>query len=183
MDMFDLPADEIPRILYRVQYRDSRTAYWADGGLEAEDIDTRYNEEDLVGFSDAVQRHLNWDRQYMTMFISLFSDRRHAENWMLKRHSRFHDRDCTLLEIDMNSLRDHYVFRAEEIVDALSLSIRTAAQASVAKEYLVVHCIPPIAVLRSQTVHDITSKRTLSLNFRAWGDINASPARTWSLLT
>jgi hypothetical protein len=73
MDMFDLPADEIPRILYRVQYRDSRTAYWADGGLEAKDIDTRYNEEDLVGFRDAVQRHLNWDRQYMTMFyITLF---------------------------------------------------------------------------------------------------------------
>lgn len=167
MDMFGLHTDEIPRILYRVQYRKSRTAYWADRGLEARDIDTRYNEEDLVEFGDAIQRHLNWDRQYTTIFISLFSDRSHAENWMLERHSRFHDRDCTFLEIDMNSLRDHYVFRAEEIVDTLSLSVPTAAQASIAKEYLVVHHIPPIAVLRRQTVHDITSKRTPSLYFRA----------------
>lgn len=154
MDRFDLAEDEIPLIFYRVQYRESMTTYDSDGGLEARDIDTLYNEEEDLEFSDAVEGHLNWDR-HMSMFFSLFSDRRHAENWMLERHSRFCSRNCTLLEIDMAALRDSYVLRAEEIVDVFSLSIKNGAQASITQEYLVVHYIPPFAIIRSQIVHEI----------------------------
>lgn len=107
------------------------TTYDFHRGLEARDIDTLYSEEEDLEFSDAVEGHLNWDRQ-RSMFISLFSERRHAENWMLERHSRFRSRNCTLLEIDTAILQNSYVFRAEEIVDVFSLSINNGAQAGIA---------------------------------------------------
>ena len=161
MDRFDLAEHEIPPILYRVQYGESMTTYDSDRGLEARDIDTLYNEEEDLEFSDAVEGHLNWDRQ-VSMFISLFSDRRRAENWMLERHSRFRSRNCILLEIDMAVLRNSYVFCAEEIVDVFSLSINNGAQAGIDQEYLVVHYIPPCAIIRREFVDEIERGKSSS---------------------
>lgn len=132
-------------------------------GLEAIDTVTLYDvgrdeeEEDdtIQEFGDAVEQHLSWVRHYESIFISLFSQRRHAENWMLDRHKRLGSRNCTLLQIDTTTLNGFFIFRAQEIVDALSLSTPEAAQASVAGEYLIAHYIPPRAIIRSQTVDDI----------------------------
>lgn len=163
MNTFSLYLTDVPGTLYRVQYGDSMTTYDIYEGLEADDTVTFYDdggdeqEEDdtLQGFGDAVEQHLSWDTDYKSIFISLFSQRRHAENWMLERHTRFGSRNCTLLQINTAALHGFFIFRAEEIVDALSLSIPEAAQASVAREYLIAHYIPPRAIIRSQTVHDI----------------------------
>lgn len=159
MDKYDLPSKEIPPVLYRVQYSESATTYDADGGLQALDINTLYNVDSLHGFRDALEQHLKWDKRYISIFISLFSTRRHAENWMLERHSRFRSKNCSLLKINMAELRDCYVFRAEELIDALSLSVPEAAKESIAKEYLVVHYIPPIAITGRHTIHDIERGR------------------------
>ncbi|CAG8277099.1 unnamed protein product [Penicillium salamii] len=160
MDLFDLAAYEIPATLYRVQYAESVTKYDFDGGLEAQDDETIFDEETgLDDFIDAVERHLSWEYEN-TIFISLFADKTHAENWMLERHLRFRSTDCTLLEIDMTELLGFYVFRAQEIVDMFSLSVPNGAYSTVADEYLVVHYIPPSSILSSQTVYDIEFGKT-----------------------
>ena len=131
MNIFRLYSADVPGTLYRVQYGDSMTTYDTHKGLEADDIDTLYDdggdeqEEDntLQRFGDAVKRHLNWDNGYRSIFISLFPQRRHAKNWMLKRHDHFGSRNCTLIQIDTTALQGFFIFRAKEIVDALSLSI------------------------------------------------------------
>lgn len=162
MDIFDLSWREIPSVLYRVQYSESATIYDVHEGLEARDMDTLYEEEDsLPDFCDAVEQHLSWDQHYMSIFISLFVNRTHAENWMLERHSRFRSRNCMLLEINTAELRDYYVFRAEELVDTLSLSISERARDRIAGDYLVVHHIPPVAIIGRHTIHDIEMGRSL----------------------
>ncbi|KAJ5111856.1 hypothetical protein NUU61_001486 [Penicillium alfredii] len=163
MDTFCLSQADVHGSLYRVQYGDSMTTYDIYEGLEAVDTVTLYDdggdeqeeEDTLQEFGDAVEQHLSLDTDYESIFISLFSQRRHAENWMLDRHTRFGSRNCTLLQIDTAALNGLFIFRAEEIVDKLSLSIPEAAQASVAREYLIAHYIPPHAIIRSQTVDDI----------------------------
>ncbi|KAJ5989705.1 hypothetical protein N7481_004915 [Penicillium waksmanii] len=163
MNTFCLFPADVPGSLYRVQYGDSMTTYDIYEGLEAVDTVTLYDdggdeqEEDdtLQEFGDAVEQHLSWDTDYESIFISLFSQRRHAENWMLDRHTRFGSRNCTLLQIDTSALNGSFIFRAEEIVHELSLSIPEAAQASVAREYLIAHYIPPRAIIRSQTADEI----------------------------
>lgn len=94
MNTFSLHPADVPSTLYRVQYEDSMTTYDVYEGLEADDTVTLYdgewdeNEDDtLQEFGDAVEQHLNWDRGYRSIFFSLFSQRRHAENWMLERHT------------------------------------------------------------------------------------------------
>lgn len=107
-------------------------------GLEAQDIDTFYTYYDMfVDFIGAVERHLKWDTGYRSIFISLFSDKIHAENWLLDRHSRFECRNCRLLEIDATQLE--YVYKAQVLVDSLSLYVRNKAKPSISKEYLVAH--------------------------------------------
>ncbi|KAK9850290.1 hypothetical protein MYU51_012157 [Penicillium brevicompactum] len=159
MDLFDLAADEIPATLYRVQYAESVTTNDSDGGLEAQDAQTIYNEaDDLDHFLDAIERHLNWLHED-SIFISLFGDKNDAEDWMLERSSRFVSTDCALLEIDMTELLGFYVFRAQEIVDMFSLAIPHQTRRTIAGEYLVVHYIPPASIVSSRTVSDIENSR------------------------
>lgn len=168
MNMFSLHPADVPITLYRVQYEDTMTAYDIYEGLQADGTVTLYDgegdeqEEDdtLQEFGDAVEQHLSWDPDYSRIFISLFSQRRHAENWMLERHTRLGSRNCTLLQIITAALHRFFIFRTEEIVDALALSISEAAQASVAREYLIAHYIPPRAIIISQTAHDILAGKS-----------------------
>lgn len=166
------------------------TTYDIYEGLEAIDTVTLYDEgrdeeeeEDTIQeFGDAIERHLSWDRPYESIFISLFSQRRHAENWMLDRHKRFGSRNCTLLQIDTTTLNGFFIFRAQEIVDALSLSTTEAARASVAGEYLIAHYIPPRAITRSQTVDDIIAgKLTIFTQYFDFGWKPIVPSEFWSL--
>ena len=122
---------------------------------------------------------MSWDTDYRSIFISLFSQRRHAENWMLERHTRFGSRNCTLLQIDTANLVAFFIFRAEEIVDALSLSIPEAAQASVAREYLIAHYVPSRAIIGSQTVDDILAGKVTP--FSVDSDVSWDVSEFWTL--
>lgn len=168
MNIFRLYPTDVPDTLYRVQYGDSMTTYDKHKGLEADDTDTLYDDggdeqeegNTLQQLGDAVERHLNWDNDYRSIFISLFRESTHAENWMLRRHNHFDSRDCKLLHIDTKALHGFFIFRAKKIVDALSLRIREAAQASVAGEYLIAHYIPQDAIKEIQTVNNILQGKT-----------------------
>lgn len=172
MDLFDLAADEIPATLYRVQYAESVTTYDSDGGLEAQDPDTIYNEaDDLDYFLDAIERHLNWEPED-SIFISLFCDKKDAEDWMLERSSQFVSTDCALLEIDMTELLGFYVFRAQEIVDMFSLSVSRQTHPTITGEYLVVHYIPPASILSCRTVADIENSESPWIQLRNMGHVS-----------
>lgn len=157
MDLFNLNSYKVPHILYRVDYEESATTYNPCHGLEAQDILTTYGSDysSVFEFGDAVERHLSWDRSFRSMFISLFADKTHAENWMLYRKNILKSKDCSILEIDMTVLRNSYIFRAKNIVRTLSLSVPEKALPSVAKEYLIAHHIPPVAIVRRQTIREI----------------------------
>lgn len=87
MNTFCLFPSDVPSSLYRVQYGDYMTTYDISEGLEAVDTVTLYDDggdeqedDTLQEFGDAVEQHLSWDTDYKSIFISLFSQRRHAEN-------------------------------------------------------------------------------------------------------
>ena len=175
MNRFCLSSADVPGHLFRVQYGECATAYDTDEGLEAADTVTLYDDDDeeeegeekegndaLQEFGNAVERHLSWDTNYQSIFISLFSQRRHAENWMLDRHTRHQSENCTLLQISTKALNGFFIFRAKHIVGALSLSIPEAAKASVTREFLIAHYIPPRAIIRSQTVDEVLAGKLTS---------------------
>ncbi|KAK2738163.1 hypothetical protein FQN55_000783 [Onygenales sp. PD_40] len=147
MDVHKLDPNDLPhKRLYRVQYDESMTGYDVHDGLEAED--TLGNDD----FKGAVKRHLNWDRR-RSMFISLFSDKRHAENWLWKRRST----NGKILEIDPTQLE--YIYRAQDLVNVLRLKVRDEAQASIPHEYLVAHWVPPQAIISCHTIDEIERAR------------------------
>ena len=158
---YNLHPEDIPPLLYRVQYPESVTTYADDGGLEAPGIDTCHPESP-PGLNRIIERHLNWDIEYEeTIFISLFASREQAEDWMLARHAHFQCEDCSLLEIDGAELRDYVVFSAQYLVETLSLTISDAAWENVGDEgeFLIVEYIPPYAINSCETIHDIQSGR------------------------
>lgn len=167
MDVYDLDTQQLPR-LYRVQYDESQTTYEIGTGLKAQDTDTFYDAwyDMFVDFGGAVEQHLNWDHNYTSIFISLFSEKRHAENWLLDRHSKRDCGNCTLLEIDATQLG--HVYEAQELVESLSLIVPEKAKASISKEYLVAHHITPRAIIRRITLDEI--KQVSMLPFNAFPD-------------
>ncbi|KAE8351268.1 hypothetical protein BDV28DRAFT_150142 [Aspergillus coremiiformis] len=151
MNDHHLDPKQLPR-LYRVQYDESMTSYDSQNGLAAQDTDGWYTLR--VDFEVAVEQHLNWAANYRSIFISLFSNRTYAENWLLDRHSRVACMNCKLLEIDATQLGSD-VYKAQELVDELSLSVPNKAEASISKEYLVAHQIPPCAIKKCCTLDEI----------------------------
>ncbi|KAL2788007.1 hypothetical protein BJX66DRAFT_266833 [Aspergillus keveii] len=149
MDQFRLHSDKIPQFLYRVGYEGSATVYYPDIGLISQDTRSIYAQDD--DFGDAVDCHLNWSRKRKSRFISLFSDRTHAENWMNRQLKALNNENCNskywnLLEIDTTALSDSYLFHAHEIVTSLDLDVKAIASASIKGEYLVVHRVPAAAI-------------------------------------
>lgn len=161
MDTLRLAPGELPHTLYRVQYDETMTIEGDDGSLKAQDTTTVHSE--AKSLSEAAERHLNWDKEYTSIFISTFSERAHAHNWMLQRKSCFNCRECGLFTIDTAALGPGVdVFSAEELVDVLRLDIINRAEASIAGQYLVAYGIPPEAVLKYESLDKIEqSKLTL----------------------
>jgi hypothetical protein len=144
MDRFKLHPDKIPQFLYRVHYEESATIYSPDRGFETQGTIPVHNFN--RDFGDAVQRHLNWDHESRSVFISLFSIKCHARNWMKTRITH-----RNLYKINTRALRDSYVFRAQQIKDDLGLSVRETALASLRNEYPVLHRIPAAATTLIET--------------------------------
>jgi hypothetical protein len=158
MDALRLAPGDLPHTLYRVQYSETMTVEGYDGSLIAQDTTTIHSEEEAL--SEAAERHLNWDDKYTSIFISTFSDRAHAYNWMLERKSRFKKSECGLLTIDTAVLGPGAdVFSAEELVDVLQLDIIKRAKGSIVGQYLVAYRIPPEAVLEYVSLDEIEQSK------------------------
>lgn len=157
MEEFRLNADQIPPRLYRVQYNGSATIYHPDTSLMTRNR-VKFHVNSLIGhisFGHAVEQHLNWDKTDGSIFISLFSDRTHAVNWMHSMKSNHEGGgNFRFLEVDSSQIGTP-VFKASEIVEALGLDIPGGASDSVKNEYLVTNLIPGHAVVNCQSVEEI----------------------------
>ena len=80
MDGYRCYVEALPRQLYRVDYPGSQTIFSYEEGFKAADTTTFYG-KDIKTFKEAGMNHLNWAYRGALPFISVFSDREHAENW------------------------------------------------------------------------------------------------------
>ncbi|XTI82733.1 hypothetical protein V2W45_1224747, partial [Cenococcum geophilum] len=75
-------------------YNDCKTTYSPLYGLSVRDIETFYTDRDDIfnDFGSVVEDHLCWKKEHNSLFISLFADKRHIENWALDWSARHNNR-------------------------------------------------------------------------------------------
>lgn len=94
----------------------------------------------------AVEGHLCWRKERHSLFISVFGNKRHAENWALDWSERHGDKICQVSEIKASELVGGYMFSADEIQENLCLQVPEKAEASIRDEYLIGYRIPAQAI-------------------------------------
>lgn len=155
--MEDSDDIELPARLYRVQYDKAMTTYDSETGLEAQDTSTSYIFKSKLSFGEALKKHLNWDRHYKSVFISLFSEKSDAEEWLLNMHRLSGCHNCMILEIDTAKVNAD-ILNAQDIVEELGLELsRNAAESNntLFNEWIAMHRIPADAILRTFTIDDV----------------------------
>ncbi|KAI0523901.1 hypothetical protein F5B22DRAFT_422226 [Xylaria bambusicola] len=166
MDQYRCPPEELPRYLYRVRYPESQTRHTAEG-LTAADTTTVYgdNEHQRGLFRQAVEKHFTSSDRDSSLFISLFSDRDHAENWAYMElwHSRWSE-NWTLCTIDTSLLNEVYVFKVSTLVDELRVEIPPQAEQHKKGAYICLHRVPQHAILKEEPVQEV-KRRSLALDY------------------
>jgi hypothetical protein len=148
MEGFRLPPATLPTRFYRVHYPSSHTTFTNFRGFSASDTQTFYpHDAQQALFFQSLRCHSKWSDSTPSPYISVFSDKRHAENWALEWSRNNSCVGCEVFEIDSSSLGNVYVFsvarmswqlqaRPSELVDRLDPD-----------EYLCLHRIPAEAVV------------------------------------
>ena len=138
MDDWSIERGSIPRRLYRVDYESARSEYIPNRGFEAATFAFTNNP---AIFLDSVEDHLNWFSGVWSPYISLFSQKRHAENWARKWMANNGNRGCNVFEISGKKLERFYLFHP------YSMEVRFGAESWVdPHEYLCLHFIPENAI-------------------------------------
>ena len=99
-------CSDVPPELYRVDYLGSRTTWTSQEGFKAADTSRAFGGKDLLDFKRSIEKSFTWSYRDPLPFISLFSDREHAENWGCKEPWLGDDRSeggWTLYVIDTES--------------------------------------------------------------------------------
>lgn len=102
MDRFRCQTKYLPANLYRVQYDGCQTSYF-ETGLEARDTSTFYSESELESFRQSLTNQFTWGWRGSQPYITVFSDKEHAENWGLKEpwnRSGCHTSNWEIITID-----------------------------------------------------------------------------------
>jgi hypothetical protein len=132
MDEYVCFRRDLPRELYRVHYTGSRTSFSSQQGFAASDTTKTFSYGELNEFKQAIEKQFTWSCRESLLFISLFSDKRHAEDWGRKEPWRGHqgpDGDWTLYVIDTVELPGTtQVFRLSDLAEKLSLDIPEVAK-------------------------------------------------------
>jgi len=111
-----------------------------------------YYENDVDEFKRDIVKQFTWWCDDPIPFISLFSDREHAENWGLKRpwlgkkRHLPHD-NWALYVIDTAQLEDVYFFRLNYLVEVLGLELPDKASQHIGGTYLCLYNIPVTAIV------------------------------------
>jgi hypothetical protein len=141
MNEYRCQPEELPHHLYRVHYPESQTTR-AEVGFKATDTTTVYGNHDLCLFKQAVEDHFTWGYRGRSPFISLFSDRDHAEKWGCAEPwlgSNPHREQWSLFTIDTSLLKEVYVFKVSWLVDALGVKIPERAVQHERGSYICLH--------------------------------------------
>lgn len=159
MDEYVCSRWDLPNELYRVDYAGSRTSFSSQQGFAASDTTKTFCYDELNEFKQAIRKQFTWSCRESLPFISLFSNKRHAEDWGRKepwRGGQGQDEGWTLYVINTVKLPETtQVFRLNDLVDKLSLGIPEVAKQHIQGAFLCLHHIPASAIVASKTLAEI----------------------------
>jgi hypothetical protein len=150
---------DLPKELYRVHYAGRRTSFSSQQGFAASDTTKTFRYNKLNEFKKAIRKQFTWSCRESLPFISLFSKKRHTQDWDCKEpwHRRQGlDEDWTLHVINTVELPEKtQVFRLCDLVEKLSLGIPEVAKQHIQGAFLYLHHIPVLAIVASKTPLEI----------------------------
>ncbi|KAI1912160.1 hypothetical protein LOZ65_006034 [Ophidiomyces ophidiicola] len=165
MEKYSPSQETLPLNLYRIDYPGSRTKYLPHEGLVAGNRTKIYSNQDENELKRDIVKQFTWGCRDALPFISLFSDREHAENWGSKQPWRGKMLDdgsggtWNLFIIDTKLLDTRGLFRLEDLVKALGLELPTKAEQHIKGAYLCLHTIPESAIVEKLDPDQVQSDR------------------------
>ncbi|PVH92455.1 hypothetical protein DM02DRAFT_722078 [Periconia macrospinosa] len=157
MDAYVCPKSVVPDKLYRVHYPGSRTTFASSEGFSASDTSKVYSNDKLSDFKQDIVNQFTWSCRKSLPFISLFSDREHAENWGCKEPWHGHQDDgWSLYVIDATRLKDtNRLFKLSDLLEELNLQIPAPAGRQIHGAYLCLHHIPVEAIIEKKSPSEV----------------------------
>ena len=121
-------CSNVPHELYRVNGPGPRTIYTSQEGFKAADTSRTFGVKELLVFKRSIEQTFTWKCQDALPFISLFSDREHAEIWGRRKPCHGSHRlgdGWALYVIDATELRKTtLLFNLSSLVGRLKLDNR-----------------------------------------------------------
>jgi hypothetical protein len=159
MDKYVCSILDLPDELYRVDYPGSRVVFSAREGFVASDTTKTFNTNELGDLKRAIEKQFTWSCRDPLPFISLFSNREHAENWGCKEPWRRNDSSegsWALHVISTIELRNtHNFFRLRDLMEKLSLDIPERAEQHIQGAFICLHRIPVTAIVERRTPTEV----------------------------
>jgi len=109
-------------------------------------------------FKRAIVKHFTWSCRDPLPFISLFSDREHAENWGRKEPwgvNESSEGSWALYTIDTAELINTNFFKLSDLVEKLSLEIPLGARQHIKSAFLYLHHVPAKAIVENKTPAEV----------------------------
>lgn len=155
MEGYACSPDNIPKLLYRVDYPGAQVKFSSQSGFSAKDKTRTFSDRDLEDFARAIEYQFTWAYRQPLPFISLFSDLKHAQNWGCKTPwspDTTASPPWTLYTIDTASISTtHTFFKLGDIVNTLRVTIPQGAQQHIKGAFVCLHGIPTSAIQESST--------------------------------
>ena len=158
MDQLRFDLTWLPAELYRVQYPNCQTTYCSATGLRARDTSTFYSEKEKDAFRQSIVNQFTWGWRQPTPYITVFSDKKHAENWALSYSRRVGD-SCKVIRIDSRELRHVYVFKLSDLQARLDFEVPVGASQHVEGAFLCLHRIRNVLYLDPKLLSKLRTVR------------------------
>ena len=158
MEQYICPESDIPTHLYRINYPDARTSFLSEEGFRAAVTTRTFGAGEMSNFKDAIEKDFTWSCRDPLPFISLFSDREHAENWgrKLGRGCNSSKEAWTLHIVDTSQLKlTTSFFKPSDLVKNLSVNIPERAQQHILGAFICMHRIPLAALIAQRSSEQV----------------------------
>ncbi|KAL6889457.1 hypothetical protein HDV57DRAFT_486940 [Trichoderma longibrachiatum] len=145
----DYECDDLPERFYRVTYPGSPIRDEDTGDFTS---DTKLDISDDLDLKQVVEDHFYWRRE-PSPFISVFCDERQARNWVCKRVEKL---NCSMNEVYISEISTAKLPAGTSVFDATFLAdVLDIYHAYSVDEYLVLHRIPCVAIVRTRSMEEI----------------------------
>ncbi|CZR52080.1 uncharacterized protein PAC_01957 [Phialocephala subalpina] len=172
MDEYVCSTWDLPNKLYRVHYPGSRTTFTSQHGFTASDVTKVFRSGELSDFKSALEKQFTWGCRDPLPFISLFSDKRHAENWGRKEPwSEHKDSEGNWALHVVNGVelrRTTHIFRLSDLVKKLSLKVPESARQHIQGAFICLHRIPASAIVESRSPAEIEHGKYTDVDIDTW---------------